>query len=94
MNKFVLCGDTYNAIDFTINTVCDLEDLGINIENIDNVPFKTIRAYVSLCLGKSVKEAGELINKHVAEGGKLEDVYLSFQKAIEESDFFRAISQN
>ena len=93
-NIFVINEKTYVAKPFNFGLICDLEDLGVSLEDIDKIPFKFMRTYFYLC-GKfsSIEQASEEINAHVVNGGSLDVVFDVITKEMEDSDFFRAISK-
>lgn len=93
-NIFVINEKTYVAKPFNFGLICDLEDLGVSLEDIDKIPFKFMRTYFYLC-GKfsSIEQASEEINAHVVNGGSMDVVFDVITKEMEESDFFRAISK-
>lgn len=94
MKQFVLNGNTYPAKDMGINMICDLEDMGISLGDMQSKSFSFIRAYVSMCMGQSVEKAGREIELHLMNKGKLEDIMEVIKSAMEESDFFRSLQEN
>ena len=82
-------GKNYKAAEFDVNFMCEMEDNGIQIEDIDKNMFKTIRMYVALSMGVDVKTAGNEISAHMKNGGKLEEISDVMSKMMEDSDFFR-----
>lgn len=53
--------------------------------------FILAEAFVGCVVGCNKEEAGELCEQHILSGGKLEDIYLSFSKAVNESGFFKKL---
>jgi len=94
MKMFVLNGNSYPVKDMGVNMICDLEDMGISLGEMQNKSFSFIRAYVSMCMGTSVEKAGREIELHLINKGKLEDVIDVIKGAMEDSDFFRTLTQN
>lgn len=88
MNTFTLNNVTYTTKQFDFNTLCDLEDYGIDIENINKKPMSLLRAYISLCAGITIEKVGDEIKEHVINGGNLNDIMQPIQKEINNSDFF------
>ena len=82
-------GKTYKAAEFDVNFICEMEDSGIGLDQIDKKMFNTIRAYVALSMGVDVKEAGKEISEHMKNGGSLEDISNVMSQMMEDSDFFR-----
>ena len=94
MKMFVLNGNSYPVKDMGVNMICDLEDMGISLGEMQNKSFSFIRAYVSMCMGTSVEKAGREIELHLINKGDFEDIVDVIKSAMEESDFFRAIQAN
>jgi len=92
--KFTVNGKKYDAIDFTFNTVADLEDLGFSLEEASSKSLKFLRAYFALCAGISVKEAGEEIEAHIIGGENLDEMGTLMAKKLDESGFFQSIIKN
>ena len=91
MKTFTLNGNSYPAKDMGVNMICDLEDMGISLGEMQDKSFSFIRAYVSMCMSVSLEKAGREIELHLMNKGKLEDVMDVIKSAMEESDFFRAL---
>lgn len=94
MKMFVLNGNSYPIKDMSVNMICDLEDMGISLGDMQKKSFSFIRAYVSMCMGESLEKAGKEIELHLINKGKLEDVMDAVKTAMEESDFFQALQTN
>ena len=62
MRKFKLNGKEYNAKGFTFNTVCELEDCGFSMGDMQRKPMSMVRAYLSICLNTSLEVAAEEMN--------------------------------
>ena len=93
-NTFTLNGVTYVAKPFDFDMVCELEDMGVSFERIDKMPMSLIRAYFAICASTDKEQAAALIQNHMIKGGKLDDVTSAMSKEMENSDFFRALSEN
>lgn len=93
MRKITINGKNYNAKPFSFNLICDLEDLGIAMSALGRKPMITLRAYVALCMGVDLEDAGKEIEKHLANGGTFEEAIEVMSKEMEESDFFRTLMQ-
>ena len=92
-NTFIVNGVTYTAKPFDFDLICELEDMGVTFERIDKMPMSLIRAYFAICAGTDKEQASALIQNHMIKGGKLDDVTNAIGKEMENSDFFRALSQ-
>ena len=93
-NTFTINGKKYEAVPFTFNAVCDLEDMGFSIEDMDRKAVSMIRAYFALCVG-DVETAGNELEAHIVNGGDLSELSEAIGKEINNSGFFKAmVAQN
>lgn len=93
MRKFTLNEKTYSAVDMNFNTVCDLEDFGVSLEQYATKPMAFMRAYVALSANMSAAEVGKEIEAHITNGGTLTEISDVINAAVEESGFFRALTK-
>ena len=91
MSNFVINGKTYKAKEFNFNTLCDMDDYGVSLQDIAKKPMSFIRAYIALCMNATLEDAGSEIEGHLIGGGNLDDIYGVMNKELEESGFFRAL---
>lgn len=92
MNKsFTVNGVTYVAKDFSFNTICDLEEMGVALSDFSSKPMSVVRAYLAVCADKDFEFAGSEIQKHVIAGGTFEDMMKIMADKMDESDFFQAL---
>lgn len=89
MNVFVINGKTVKAKPFDFGTVCDLEDMGFSMDEMEKKPMKMIRAYVAVCMGTDIEVSGSEINSHIVSGGDLKEATKAMVKEMKESDFFQ-----
>lgn len=89
-----LNGRSYKAADFDINLICDFEDHGIALDDIDSKMFNVIRLYVATSMNTDVKTAGVEISEHMRNGGSLDDISDVMSAMMENSGFFRAEQAN
>lgn len=87
-------GKTYPAKEFSYNTLCDLQEMGCDITLAKKTPMAMVRAYVAICMGAEKDVAGAEIEKHMMNGGDLTSVSEVLLYKIENSDFFRNLSEN
>ena len=92
-NRFTVNNVSYIAKPFDFDMVCELEDRGVTFEKIDKMPLSLVRAYFSICADASKEQAAALIQNHLVNGGKLDDITEAMAKEMEASDFFRAMSK-
>lgn len=93
MKIFVVNGNKYQSKEFDFNMICDLEDMGITIEEISKKPRAVIRAYFALCAGKGKDFAGKEMEAHLIAGGSLECISDAMSEEMEKSDFFRKLRE-
>ena len=91
MRKFELNGKKYGAAVMNFGAICDLEDLGVNLDDFAQKPMGAVRAYVELSTGLTKKEVAAEIEAHIVAGGTLEHITDCLAGEIEESDFFQAL---
>ncbi len=87
-------GKTYKTPELNFNSMCDLEDMGIQIKDMGKKPLTTIRGFLALALNGDSELAGQEIAEHLTKGGKLDDLSEELNKAVSESDFFRALNKD
>jgi len=92
MRTFNINGRLYKAAPFTFNTLADLEDFGISLEDMRKKPMATIRAYFALCAGGDAEYAGRELEAHMIAGGNLESISNAMAGEMEDSDFFRHLA--
>lgn len=91
---FDLNGKEMQSIPIDFNTVCDLEDLGISLDDYSTKPMAFTRAYVTLCFGRGNKKiAGKELEQHLLNGGSFEEIIKVISKELENSDFFQKLSK-
>lgn len=90
---FKVNGKEYVAREFSFNLVCDLEDMGIQMEEFGEKPISTARAYFALCTGRGKDYAGKEMEQHLINGGNLEEIIVAMEEEMEKSDFFRTITK-
>ena len=92
MNKtFKINKKEYNAKPFDFNLVCDLEDMGVPMQEMGKKRMSATRAYLALCGGMSNEAAGKEIEQHIIAGGNLEEISQTLSDEMEKSDFFRTL---
>jgi hypothetical protein len=89
----IINGKEYKNVPITFNTFCKLEEMGVDLKSIENKLFSSARAYAVLCMKKPMAIAGEEIEKHIINGGSINDIIEPFAKELEHSDFFQAMAK-
>ena len=93
MKKFKINDKEYTAKPFTFNFLCDLEEEGLSLSDIQEKPLSVIRGYFALCYGGKKEEVGLEIEQHIINGGNFDELTEALSDAIEQSDFFRSLSK-
>lgn len=89
VTKFELNGKEIKAKEFDYNLMCDMEDIGFNIDDLAEKPLSALRGYIALCKGCKLDTAGKEISEHLAKGGQVEDILSIMTEKLNNSDFFR-----
>lgn len=93
MKTFELNGTKYPQKEMDYNMLCDLEDMGISLGDMQSKSMSFIRAYISLCMGSDTKVAGREIQNHITSGKSLEEIMDVIKEGIEDSGFFQALNK-
>lgn len=88
---FTVNGKSYRAKEFDFNLLCDLEEQGLSLEDIDKKPMSLIRTYLAFCGNITKEEAGKEIENHLINGGAFDDVVEAMSKEMQDSGFFRSM---
>lgn len=92
--EIIVNGKAYPAIEVTFNALCDMDEMGVSLEDLDaKHVIRFLRAYVALCMGTSPENAGAAIGEHVMNGGSIEELVTCMTEAFEEGGFFRTQEQ-
>ena len=90
MNRlFKLNGKEYVLPELDFNTVCDLEERGFSLSDLNSKPMVMLRAFVSVALKDEPLDAGTEIQAHLISGESLTSLIEAIRKSVEESDFFQ-----
>lgn len=93
MKTFTVNGKKYKAKPFDFNLACDLEDLGISLQEAEKKPMSMVRAYFSFCIGRDKEYAGKEMEQHIINGGSFDDITKAMSEEMEKSDFFRGLKE-
>ena len=90
---FTVNGKTYTAKEFDFNFLCDLENMGLSLDDIDKKPMSMVRAYLAFSANISNDAAGKEIEGHLEKGGKFNDVVETMAAQMQDSGFFRSLNK-
>lgn len=93
MKTFRLDGKVYEAKEIDFNMICDLEEQGISLEEIEKKPMSMMRTYIGFCINGTKEMAGKLIENHLVNGGSMSDIAEVMGEAMTESGFFQALNK-
>ncbi len=86
-------GKSYQGAEMTFNNVCRMEEMDAPITYGAKVSFSMLRAYLALCMNTSKENAGEELEKHIVNGGTMDELSEVMADAIDNSDFFRKLQE-
>lgn len=86
-------GRSYKMPELDFNAMCELEDMGVVLTDMDKKVLTTVRGFLALAMGSDMEIAGKELEEHLASGGNIEDMVEEINKAVNESGFFQALSQ-
>lgn len=84
---------SYKSAPMNFNTVCQLEEMGISLTELDKKVMSALRAYLAICMGTDIETAGNELEKHLINGGSMDELTETLNKAVEDSGFFQALSK-
>ena len=86
----------YGVKNVDFNAICELEKAGLSIAKLENFKdniFGSYRACFAFHSGLPIELAGDEMQEHLINGGKLDD-FQPFFEAVIESDFFKRLAEN
>ena len=87
-----ICGKTYPLPKISYRTIVRLEDLGFEMNKVQEKPFKSYAALVALVADVDIDEASDIIDAHLEQGGTLNDLNPIMEHLVA-SDFFTNLLQ-
>lgn len=90
----IINGNEYKIPELNFNAMCDLEDMGVVLSNMEEKMLSTVRGFIALSMGGDIQRAGKEFEAHLASGGSIENIVEEINKAVSESGFFQALSQD
>lgn len=92
MSYIIINGNKYDIPEVDFDAVCELEERGVNLLNVDksNMKLATMaRGLVAWIIGVDVQTASKEIEAHIANGGNIVDIVIRVTDAINNSGFFK-----
>lgn len=93
MRTFTINGKEIKAKPFSFNMICELEEMGINLEKANEKPLSMLRAYIGICMDMSKNDAGSVIESHLVNGGNFDEATKAMSEEMANSDFFQALNR-
>lgn len=90
---FTVNGKKYPVKEFDFNMVCELEEMGVSIDDLGKKPMSVLRAYVGACMNMDKDEAGKEIEEHMINVGNFDEIFEIISYEVENSGFFRSLSK-
>lgn len=87
----IINGKEYVIPEIDFNMICDLEDRGVSILQIEEKPISSLRAFLSVVGDIPVEQAGQEIQEHIIKGGEIEPVITEILESFIDSGFFRQL---
>lgn len=92
MSYVVINDQRYDIPEVNFDTICQLEENGVYLLNMDRRSPKVatmIRGLVAWIIGISPEAASREIQEHIEKGGNIMDIMTQVTKALQESGFFK-----
>ena len=97
MSKVTINGKEYEIPEFTFDTVCELEENGVDLLSggNDRKLATTVRGLVAWVTGYDTRSASREIQEHIENGGNIVDILNAISEEMSKSGFFtRGASRN
>ena len=90
MSKVTINGKEYTIPEFTFDTVCELEENGVDLLSgvNDRKLATTVRGLVAWVTGYDTRSASREIQEHIENGGNIVDILNAISNEMSKSGFF------
>lgn len=89
----IINGKTYTVPELDFNAMCELEDMGVALNEMDKKVLTTVRGFLALAMKTDMETAGKELEEHLASGGNINEMVEEVNKAVNESGFFQSLSK-
>lgn len=89
----IINGKTYTVPELDFNAMCELEEMGVVLNEMDKKVLTTVRGFLALAMNSDMENAGRELEEYIVSGGKIEAIVEEINRAVSESGFFQALSQ-
>lgn len=93
MRTFTVNNKEYKTKPFDFNLICDLEDMGVSMEEMERKSMSMVRGYFGLCAGIGRNASGAELQAHIINGGDFADLLKAMSEEMNSSDFFRSLNK-
>lgn len=93
LREIEIAGRKIFCAELTFGTVRKMRNMGVDFDHLDADPFTLANAYIRISARASEDVADALIQKHIVDGGTLDEIIEAFGQALDESDFFQALAK-
>lgn len=90
MKNIVINGKSITIKPINFDAICNLEEMGLDLLNINKKAFSTFRCLMAFNANIPLTEASVEIESHIANGGNITDL-VPLVNAVVESDFFKTL---
>lgn len=93
MNNVVINQKNYVVHELGFKDMVHMEDMGFSVIDMmtKKQVFSLATAFTGVVAGCERAEAEELCQQHILGGGDIQDIYVAFMKAADESAFFKKL---
>ncbi len=88
--RMIINNREYRLPELDFNAMCELEDMGIALTDMDKKVLTTVRGFLALAMNGDFHRAGKELEAHLSKGGSLEQMLQEINEAVERSGFSRA----
>jgi hypothetical protein len=92
MKYIEINGKEYEVPELDFDAVCELEENGVNLLNLDRKNMKVasmVRGLVAWIMRSDTATASREIEAHIAGGGNIGELFAAINEALTESRFFK-----
>ena len=87
----IINGREYRIPELDFNMICDLEEVGVSILNLEDKPISSLRGFLAVVGKMPIERAGVEIQEHLINGGEIDTLVTEIIEAMVNSGFFQAL---
>lgn len=89
----IINGKNYRPAALTFNNVCNMEEMGANLNEAQSKSMSLLRAYLAVSMNVTAEVAGNEMEAHVINGGDFTELGECLEEALKDSGFFQALNK-